>query len=273
MIGNTLEAKLILEELSERIGSRLAATFALEIKSETGSTNDDAVEAGTRGAAEGTVILAERQTAGRGRRGEAWISPPGVNLLFSLLLRPEAPAERWTRLPHLAGLAVCRAIEGEFPELPPVKLKWPNDVFLADRKVAGILIESRFLPDSSPAVVVGIGLNVNLQTAQLPEEVRVLATTLRDQVGRLVDRNRLMAAFLAEWATLYPSELASDFTKPREDLRRRAWLLGRSLTVVQGDREVLGSAIDLGPEGELILESPTTGKRETIVSADRVRWG
>lgn len=272
MIGNTLEAKPILEDLAERIGSRQASKFDLEITSETGSTNDDAIEAGTRGAREGTVILAERQTAGRGRRGDAWISPPGVNLLFSLLLRPEAPPERWTRLPHLAGIAVCRAVESEFPELPPIKLKWPNDVFLADRKVAGILVESRFLPDASPAVVLGIGLNVNLQTAQLPEEVRVLATTLRDQVGRLVDRNRLMAAFLAEWATLYPAELDSDFAHCREDLRQRAWLVGRTLTVVQGEREILGTAIDLGPEGELILESPTTGDRETIVSADRVHW-
>lgn len=272
MIGNTLEAKAILEDLSGRIGPRFASGYALEIKSQTGSTNDDALEAGLRGAPEGTVVLAEQQTAGRGRRGDAWISPPGVNLLFSLLLRPSAPVERWTRLPHLAGIAVCRAIESEFPELGPIKLKWPNDIFLADRKLAGILVESRFLPDAAPAVVVGIGLNVNLQTAQLPEDVRVVATTLRDQVGRLVDRNRLMAALLAEWASLYPSEVKSDFSASREELRQRSWLVGRSLTVVHGSRETRGTAVDLGPEGELILESDATGERESIVSADRVQW-
>ena len=122
------------------------------------------------------------------------------------------------------------------------------------------------------AVVVGIGLNVNLQTAQLPENVRVLATTLRDQAGRLVDRNRLMAALLAEWATLYPDETESDFSTAREELRRRSWLVGRSLTIVNGPRETRGTAVDLGPEGELILESDRTGERESIVSADRVQW-
>lgn len=265
--GAPLDPLAIRAALSAAIGPRLAIAHDIRVVPVTGSTNDDAFSIG----APGLAIFAEHQTEGRGRRGDAWVSPPATNLLFSLLLHPAAPPETWTRLPHLAGIAVCRAVAAQFPGLALARLKWPNDVYLADRKLAGILVESRSAGGRSAAVV-GIGLNVNGMAADFPEDLRVTATTLRDHTGHMIDRNALAAAILAEWAALYPAELGGDFSAIRKELRDRSWLIGREVTIRRaGKGEKKGTAADVGPEGELVVEW-ADGSREAVVSADRVRW-
>lgn len=271
MNGNALDPRAIRAALAASIGPRLAGGYDPRIVPETGSTNDDALDLGLAGFPEGTVIFAESQRSGRGRRGDAWVSPPGTNLLFSLLLRPNAPVAAWTRIPHLAGLAVCRAIAAAHPALPPAQLKWPNDVYLDNRKLAGILVESRATGGRPPFAVLGIGLNVNGLPGEFPHDLRPIATTLREHLGHVIDRNTMAAAFLAEWTVLYPVELNTDFSAIRRDLRERSWLLGRQITVHGNGREIAGSAVDVGPEGELVIET-ADGRREFIVSADRVAW-
>lgn len=268
---DSLDARAIQQHLEELIGHQRASDFQVRIKSETVSTNDDALQLAAQGASDGTAVFAESQSAGRGRRGDAWVSPPCVNLLFSLLLRPATPPGSWTRIPHLAGIAVCRALESAFPSLPKPKLKWPNDIYVDDRKLAGILVESRATKGQAPAAVLGIGLNVNLLPEQFPDDLRNIATTLRAHTDHPIDRNALAAAILGDWAVLYPAELTGDFSTMRDELRRRSWLMGRAITVVSGNREISGTAIDIGPEGELIIETES-GTRETILSADRVLW-
>ncbi|MCB1078308.1 MAG: biotin--[acetyl-CoA-carboxylase] ligase [Verrucomicrobiae bacterium] len=271
MTGGALDPLAIRMALANLVGSRVAGRFDPKVVAETRSTNDDAIQLGLEGATEGTVVFAEHQTSGRGRRGDAWVSPPGTNLLLTLLLRPETPVTTWTRIPHLAGLAVCRALKSAFPSLPPAKLKWPNDVYLDDRKLAGILVESRSLGGRPPFAVLGIGLNVNGPREAFPPELRPIATSLLEHTGHVIDRNALAAALLAEWAVLYPTELSGDFSGCREELRDVSWLWGRSLTIHSGGREIIGTAADIGPEGELIIERPD-GSREPVVSADRVVW-
>lgn len=270
-MSEALNPQAIRQRLATSIGPRHAAGFELRVVAETGSTNDDALRMAENGAPDGTVVFAESQTAGRGRRGDAWVSPSGTNLLFSILLRPSAPIGSWTRIPHLAGLAVCRALEHVFPDLPTPMLKWPNDVYLTDRKLAGILVESRSWKGEPPVAVLGIGLNVNLLPDQFPEELRSIATTLRAHTGQLMDRNELAAAILAEWAVVYPSALTGNFSRVREELQTRSWLMGKNLTVLSGNREISGQVVEVGPEGELILQRQN-GDRETILSADRVSW-
>lgn len=271
MHGGALDALAIRSALTDRLGPRLAGRFEPRVLAVTCSTNDDALALGHGGASEGTVVLAEHQTAGRGRRGDAWVSPPGTNLLFSLLLQPTVGLATWTRLPHLAGLAVCRALESQFPALTEPHLKWPNDLYLDDRKLAGILVESRSTGGRPPCAVVGIGLNVNGLPAEFPEDLRPIATTLREHTGHLIDRNTLVAAILAEWAALYPTGLCSDFAPVRDELRRRSWLIGREIVVLANGNELAGRAHDIGPEGELHLLTPG-GAIESIRSADRVIW-
>lgn len=253
--------------LTRRLGPRLAGGYDVRVVSETGSTNDDVLRLGEKGAPAGLALFAESQTAGRGRRGDAWVSPAGVNLLFSVLLRPDPPMVRWSRLPHLAGVALCRAVEETLPELPEVRLKWPNDLYLRGRKLAGILIESRSGREKKPFAVMGAGLNVNIGV--FPDEISRIATSLSEQAGRLLDRNDLAAAILAEWAAVYPAGLA-DFEPVRREMEKRSVLLDREVELVSGKENHRGRVTGFGPDGELLLEK---GGDETVEvrSADLVR--
>jgi BirA family biotin operon repressor/biotin-[acetyl-CoA-carboxylase] ligase len=142
---------------------------------ETSSTNDLAARAGDDGLAEGIVIFAEKQRAGRGRLGRAWQSPPYRGLLFSVLLRPAGPLERWSELTFCAALAVAETAERETGR--PAAIKWPNDVLIAGRKICGILLENH--QGRSPGcVVAGIGLNVRQSSDEFPPELRERASSL-----------------------------------------------------------------------------------------------
>jgi BirA family biotin operon repressor/biotin-[acetyl-CoA-carboxylase] ligase len=175
----------------------------------TASTNDDARRLAADGAPEGTVVLAERQSAGRGRRGRTWESPDGLGLYLSLLLRPDEPPERLGRYPIAAAVAVCeacRAFAGD-----RVGLKWPNDVLAGGRKLAGVLAEMRH-GDSGAELTLGIGINVEQGADDLPGALRVWATSLRLLGGGVAVERESVAATLLE-------TLASTL----ESLRRGGW--------------------------------------------------
>ena len=233
-----------------------------------GSTNDAARALGQAGAAHGTVVVAEMQTAGRGRRGARWEAAPGRNLLMSVLLRPGEPIEEWPRLTHALALAGCAALEAE-PGLPAPRIKWPNDLMLRDRKVCGILVESVCDARGGYAVA-GIGVNLNVAAGEMPDEIRGLATSvLAENGGSPVDRTgftcRLLEALARETA-----RLAADFPSMLTALEQRSWLAGHRLRVLCGGRELLGDWAGLGPGGELLLRSPD-GTCLEISSADLVR--
>ncbi len=155
----------------QRIAAETGATVLWHAT--TGSTNDDARALASDGAAHGTLVLAESQNAGRGRRGAAWIAPPGTSLLCSVVLRPALPPEHWPRLTHVCALAVCEALEA-LRDVPPPQIKWPNDIFLSGNKVCGILVES-VLAARDGFAIAGLGVNLNLTAAGFPHELRDLA--------------------------------------------------------------------------------------------------
>lgn len=163
-----------------------------------GSTNDECLRLAASGAVEGTLVVADRQTAGRGRNGRTWVSPPGVGLYASLLLRPPG-TDGLTLLPLLAGVAAAEAIRAA--AACEAFLKWPNDVLVADRKVAGLLVEADLAPHGS-IVVLGLGVNVNTPAEALPARALYPASSLRLETGRLVDRDALLLAWrerVARW--------------------------------------------------------------------------
>ena len=183
---------------------------------ETGSTNDQARELALSGAPHGTVVLAESQTAGRGRQGRSWVAPPGSALTLSVLLRLEP--DRLAQLPLAAAVAVCEACEAVCDVR--TKIKWPNDVWIEGLKTAGVLIEAR--PQEGWAVV-GIGLNVNTTTEQFPAELEGIATSLRIASGRPLERERLLDVLLGRLAARTSTEAASvlDYYRSRDALRDR----------------------------------------------------
>lgn len=165
----------------------------LHLLTDTDSTNDEAKRAARSGAPHGSVWVAERQTSGRGRQGRAWVSPPGENLLFSVLLRLSCPPARLPPLALVAGLAVRDAVARAAPRAEP-KLKWPNDVLVGGRKIAGVLVEATVSGKRVDAVVVGIGLNVH--TRNFPEELEGRATSVALVADEPPDRAVLLADVL-----------------------------------------------------------------------------
>jgi len=235
---------------------------------ETASTNDDARALGLRGAAHGSLVIADAQSAGRGRRGASWIAPPGHCLLASFLLRPSLPPEAWPRLTHAAALAVCTALDG-LPGLPAASIKWPNDVYLHDRKLCGILVES-VIDSRGGFAVAGIGVNLNVKPHDLPADLQPIATSVfMENGGQPTDRTAFAIA-LARALQSCLGRAESSFPGLLAECASRSWLAGKSLRVSLPHGDITGTWAGLGPGGELLV-AQTDGTITAITSAERVR--
>lgn len=238
---------------------------AIEVREETGSTNADAVRAAREGAAEGLVVLAERQSTGRGRLGRRWESPARAGLALSVLLRPgaEIPTSRYGWLPLLAGVALVQTVR-RLGEVDAV-LKWPNDLLIGGRKCAGILSEA--VPDSG--VVVGIGLNVSLREDELPVPQ---ATSLAIAGAACTDRDPLLRALLRELAAWY-RRWSGAYGDPEPSGLREAYRLhcdtvGRRVSVTLPSGQVIsGTVSDVDGDGRLAL-TDGAGDRVTVSAGD-----
>ncbi len=233
---------------------------------EVDSTNVRALALAREGAAEGTVVVADSQTGGRGRMRRAWVSPPGVNLYCSIVLRPPVwLSVRAPEIPLVAAASIHGALAQECPELQAF-IKWPNDIVAGGRKVCGILCEMESEPDFTHFVVVGFGLNVNLET--VPEELQGIATSLALETGRTLSRARLLASVLNRFERLYGEWLDGDdlsFILPH--LEAHAWLKGRELQIEQFNRVLVGTEAGLSPQGHLLLRGED-GRVRSVASGE-----
>lgn len=231
---------------------------------QVGSTNDLAQQWALDGAPAGAVVVAEEQVAGRGRFGRTWLAPAGTALLFSVILRPQIRAERLARLTMVGAVAVAETVMGMAPG--QVRLKWPNDVWLAGHKVAGILPEAIWLGSDLQAIVLGIGVNVSMDFAGTA--LADSATSIETVTGQHVDRAALLAAILGRidaWtARLEEPALLETW---------RGWLatLGRRVTATapgeQIDEQISGEALDVDDSGALLLRVDD-GSVRRIVSGE-----
>jgi BirA family transcriptional regulator, biotin operon repressor / biotin---[acetyl-CoA-carboxylase] ligase len=251
------------------LGPRLRGSWRrVEWRAEVDSTQQVARELARSGAEEGTVVIAETQTAGRGRLGRAWHSPPGANLYCSVLLRPAVLPAVIPQLALVAGLAVARAIEGL--GLAPA-LKWPNDVLLEGRKVVGILTEMEAELERVHVVIVGIGVNVNLAAAALPHYLREIATSLAIAAGRPIDRVGFTADLIAALEGDYRRFVEAGFAALRADYERRSALAGRHVTVRSSDGETSGEVAGLDDDGALRLVDASGVVRRVIAGEVTLR--
>lgn len=223
------------------------------------STNVEAKSLATSGAPEGTVVIAETQTAGRGRLGRRWTSPAGKGLLFSALLRPDLPMSDAHMLTLVAACAAAGAIESLVDAA--VGIKWPNDLFIGDRKVGGILLEVAGEQDEVDWIVVGIGVNVNTEYSELPVALRKTATSLKMATGAPVDRSELLARLLLALDTEYTRAVASGFDRAVSAFRSRDYLLHRTISVQTRDGAVVGQASGIDERGALLVELPHRAMR------------
>ncbi len=253
------------DDIVARLGRTRVIGRDVRVFGETTSTNDIVDKLARDGVAEGIVVFAESQSKGRGRLGRQWMSPAGRGLWFSILLRPPLRPAGATQLTVLSAVAVVRAIERETGLRP--EIKWPNDIMFGDRKVAGILIELGAELDRIKHVVLGIGIDVNLEPSEFPPELRGIATSLREQAGRPIDRASLATAVLRELDHLYARLKAGDFPEIGDEWMRRCATLGRRVVIRVGDRVIEGLAEALDEEGSLLVRTQH-GRLERIVGGD-----
>ena len=217
------------------------------------STNLAASEMARAGMPHGLVVAADQQTGGRGRNGRAWLSPAGVNLYFSMLLRPSCRPAIVPQISLLAALAERRAMAQLHPGLT-VRLKWPNDVWAMERKLSGILSTMSCQGNRTDYVVVGVGLNVNALADDFPPDIRETATSLRLLIGHRFERGMVLALFLNQFEVLYQEWLKANSLSPfLAEWRKASMLEGKWVTVEQGNSPVSGVVDGITDEGHLVL--------------------
>lgn len=231
---------------------------------ETDTTNNRARELALEGASEGTLVVAEKQTAGRGRRGKVWESPLGTGIWMSLVLRPQIMPAEASVLTLLCGLATAEAIEAETGL--SAGIKWPNDILINGKKAVGILTEMDCEMSEVHFVIPGIGINVN--TASFPPEIAEIATSLYLECGKTVSRRRLVHRVLERLEEHYETFLRTgSFAAMLEDYRKHCITLGKEVHVL-GREPFFAEALDITPEGELLVRRADNGKEEVVFSGE-----
>ena len=220
--------------------------------SEIDSTNREARDRAEKEAIEGTVVIADSQSRGKGRLGRSWESPSGANLYLSIILRPRISLPAAAQITLLAGIAAARALSGVSGL--ECRIKWPNDIFLRGRKLAGILTEMEGKGAKVRFIILGIGVNVNWRREDFPVGLRETATSLCAETGKEISRVAVAAGFLHEMEREYSSFLREGFSaRLREEWSRLSWVLGKRVTLSLPEGTISGQALGLDPEGALLV--------------------
>lgn len=225
----------------------------IRVFEQTTSTNDVVEKLARDGVKEGVVVFAETQTRGRGRLGRKWVSPACQGLWFSILLRPDLRPGEATQLTVASAAALRRTIQSETGLNP--EIKWPNDVLVRGKKVAGVLTELGAELDRVKHVILGIGVDVNLDADTFPAELRRQATSLKIEAGRAISRADLATAILQELDNDYGRVCAGHFAAIADEWEAHCQTIGRDVTIQVGSRRVRGRAESLSENGELLLRT------------------
>lgn len=229
------------------------------------STNSKAYELALKGAEEGEIVIAESQRKGKGRLGRKWYSPPFLNIYLSVILRPKIPPHHASLITLMAAIATSEVIE-KFLGLKPL-IKWPNDILIKNRKVAGLLNEIRSETDRIDFIILGIGVNLNMNKAQFPKEIGSHATSLKIEKGEPISRKKFLQYLLEELEKWYKTFLEEGGKKILKIWREKAKIKGKKIRVISFGETLTGKAIDVDSEGALILRIKR-GERKRIIAGD-----
>ena len=254
------------DDLLSRLGNSTKVVGRdIRVFHETTSTSDVVEKLARDGVKEGVVVLAESQSKGRGRLGRKWLSAAGKGLWMSVLLRPPLRPQAATQLTILAATAVARALRKQTGLMPAIK--WPNDILLNGRKVVGILTELHGELDHIGYVILGIGVDVNQTQGDFPSEFRQLATSVRLELGRNVDRAALASVLLQELDSDYEGICGGRFAAIASEWADQCVTLGKPVRIQIGERIVEGRAESLDEDGALLVRTQH-GRLERIVGGD-----
>jgi BirA family biotin operon repressor/biotin-[acetyl-CoA-carboxylase] ligase len=253
------------DDLLARLGKTKVIGRDVRVFEQTTSTNDVIEKLARDGVKEGVVVFAESQTKGRGRLGRKWISPAHKGLWFSLLLRPNLRPQEATQLTVASATALRRAIHSETGLNP--EIKWPNDILVHGKKVAGILTEMSAELDRVQHIILGIGVNVNTSASEFQPELRKLVTSLKIESGRTISRADLATAILHELDRDYAHVCTGGFTALADEWEAHCTTIGRNVTIQIGGRRLHGRAESLSDDGALLLRTEH-GRLESITGGN-----
>lgn len=249
-------SKLMLPfEIQDGLETRLFGQKEIHHFVVTDSTNRVAKELAAQGAAEGLVVISEEQSKGRGRLGRSWFSPPGEGIYLSMILRPSISPGDAPRITLLSGVALAEALLAQTPL--DVHVKWPNDIFVGDRKLAGILTEISAEMDAIVYVVVGMGINVNIR--QFPPELQGKGTSVYLETGEPHSRLDLVRVFFKSFETYYERFLREGFRPVVNRCRELCHIMGQKVQVEAAGQKTVGHVLDIDEEGHLVLQDMAGG--------------
>jgi BirA family transcriptional regulator, biotin operon repressor / biotin---[acetyl-CoA-carboxylase] ligase len=253
------------DDLIARLGKTRVVGRDIRVFEQTTSTNDVIEKLARDGVTEGAVVFAEAQTRGRGRLGRPWLSPARKGLWFSVLLRPDLRPQEATQLTVASATALVRALRAETGL--KAGIKWPNDILVRGKKVAGVLTELSAELDHVKYVVLGMGVDVNLNPGEFPPELRRTATSLKIEAGRPVSRPDLAVAILRELDADYARLGSGRFAALADEWEDQCTTIGRNVVIRLGDRVVRGRAEALDDDGALMVRT-VHGRLERIIGGD-----
>ena len=204
-------------------------------------------------AKEGMAVIAESQTEGKGRKGRKWLSPGSGGIYISIILRPDIKPVNAVQIPLVVGVALAEAIR-KATSLN-ARIKWPNDIYINDKKICGILAEISCELDKINHIIVGIGINANTRMSELPIEIQEVATSISDEYGKQINRAALITQFFTELEKIYSDFVENGFNRARKKWKKLTNTLGVRVKIMEGDNEIRGMALDIDEEGFLVFQS------------------
>lgn len=255
---------LTFEEISPNLKTRFIGRNFVHLDT-IDSTNNEAKKLAIDGSPEGTLVISEEQTMGRGRLGRNWISPKHKGIWMSLILRPEINPIQVSKITQVAAAAVCMAlIDMGIRTL----IKWPNDIVLNDKKVCGILTEMSGELNRVNYVIVGIGINANIDKDEFPEDLKPIASSLKIEIGNYIKRKELVRRILNNFEELY-EELINEETikKSIEICKDNSALIGKEIKIIEKGKETRARALSLNEDGKLIVQYKD-GKVDELISGE-----
>ena len=229
------------------------------------STNTEAYQLALQGGREGEIVIAECQKKGRGRIGRPWFSPAFVNLYLSVILRPPISPHQASLITFVAAVATAEAV-GRYSGVKP-SIKWPNDILVKGRKMAGLLNEIHSEVDRVHFIILGIGINLNVDEGMFPKEIRSLATSLKREMGRRVSRKAFLHILLKEMERWFETFLKKGPVPILKAWRDRAQIAGKQVRISSLGEALVGRAVDVDSEGALLVEM-RNGKQKRVVAGD-----
>ncbi|MDL1967568.1 MAG: biotin--[acetyl-CoA-carboxylase] ligase [Deltaproteobacteria bacterium] len=253
------------DEIKEGLCTKVCGKQNIIYLKETDSTNTRAKELAAHGASEGTLVIAEKQTNGRGRRGRSWFSPPGDGIYFSLILRPAISPNETPRITLMTAVVLAETLISLMKL--KLRIKWPNDILVNEKKLAGILTEISTEMDAVNYIVVGLGLNVNTLFENSSQEIKKSATSILIETGNRTSRVKLIQKFLKLYEQYYDMFKKNNFEPIMNRWRQLADIIGKQIKVDVVGETHIGEVVDVDNDGVLILKDDQ-GKLQRIFSGD-----